>query len=163
MDPAHLQSFSTFCLVCVSSFSTSADDWHLSGLFLAIVETSSGFPSSSDRNRANTGNIRIGLVFVVLAQWKFLYCIDRFDNIKANKSRLINKWLSMPYPYQQNYVVKGLGLGKRCNNATCSFLCNVILLCFNYAVNTKLAFIELILYDNFWVTKNKYIIYNVQD
>jgi hypothetical protein len=24
-----------------------------------------------------------------LAQWKFLYCIDRFDNIKANKSRLI--------------------------------------------------------------------------
>jgi hypothetical protein len=39
---------------------------------------------------ANTENIRIGLVFVVLAQWKCLYCIDRFDNIKANKSRLIN-------------------------------------------------------------------------
>jgi hypothetical protein len=44
----------------------------------------------TDRNRANTENIRIGLVFVVLAQWKFLYCIGRFDNIKANKSRLIN-------------------------------------------------------------------------
>jgi hypothetical protein len=25
-----------------------------------------------------------------LAQWKFLYCIDRFDDIKANKSKLIN-------------------------------------------------------------------------
>jgi hypothetical protein len=36
-------------------------------------------------------NIRIGLVFAVLAQWKFLYCIDRFDHIKANKSKLINK------------------------------------------------------------------------
>ena len=93
MHPAHLQSFSTLCLVCVSPFSTSADDWHLSGLFLAIVETSSGFRSScywTDRNRANTENIRIGLVFVVLAQWKFVYCIDRFDDIKANKSWLIN-------------------------------------------------------------------------
>jgi hypothetical protein len=38
-----------------------------------------------------TENIRIGLVFAVLAQWKFLYCIDRFDHIKANKSNLINK------------------------------------------------------------------------
>ena len=35
-------------------------------------------------------NIRIGLVFGVLAQCKFLYCIDRFDHIKANKSKLIN-------------------------------------------------------------------------
>jgi hypothetical protein len=26
----------------------------------------------------------LGLVFAVLAQWKFLYCIDRFDHIKAN-------------------------------------------------------------------------------
>jgi hypothetical protein len=26
----------------------------------------------------------------VLAQWKFLYYIDRFDHIKANKSKLIN-------------------------------------------------------------------------
>jgi hypothetical protein len=42
-------------------------------------------------NWANTENIRIGLVFAVLAQWKFLYCIDRFDHIKANKSKLINK------------------------------------------------------------------------
>ena len=55
---------------------------------------SSGFRSScywTDWNRANTENIRIGLVFAVLAQWKFLYCIDRFDHIKANKSNLINK------------------------------------------------------------------------
>jgi hypothetical protein len=84
-------------LVYVSPFSTSADDWHLSGLFLAIVETSSGFRSScywTNWNRANTENIRIGLVFVVLAQWKFVYGIDRFDNIKANKSRLINNMLS---------------------------------------------------------------------
>jgi hypothetical protein len=36
------------------------------------------------------GPIRIGIVFAVLAQWKFLYCIDRFDHIKANKSKLIN-------------------------------------------------------------------------
>jgi hypothetical protein len=34
-------------------------------------------------------NIRIGLVFPVLAQWKFFYCIDRFDHIKANKSKFI--------------------------------------------------------------------------
>ena len=39
-----------------------------------------------DWNWANTENIRIGLVFAVLAQGKFLYCIDRFDRIKANKS-----------------------------------------------------------------------------
>jgi hypothetical protein len=26
-----------------------------------------------------------------LAQRKFLYCIERFDHIKANKSKLINK------------------------------------------------------------------------
>ena len=55
---------------------------------------SSGFRSScywTDWNWANTKNIRIGLVFAVLAQWKFLYCIDRFDHIKANKSKLINK------------------------------------------------------------------------
>ena len=38
----------------------------------------------------NTENIRIGLFFAVLTQWKFLYCIDRFDHIKATKSRLIN-------------------------------------------------------------------------
>jgi hypothetical protein len=45
-----------------------------------------GFRSScywTDRNQANTEHIRIGLVFPVLAQWKFLYCIDRFDHIKA--------------------------------------------------------------------------------
>ena len=61
---------------------------YLSELFLAIVETSRRFRSScywTDWNRANTENIRIGLVFAVLAQWKFLYCIDRFDHIKANK------------------------------------------------------------------------------
>ena len=55
---------------------------------------SSGFRSScywTDWNWANTENIRIGLVFAVLALWKFLYCIDRFDHIKANKSKLINK------------------------------------------------------------------------
>jgi hypothetical protein len=54
---------------------------------------SSGFWSScywTGWNWANTENIRIGLVFPVLAQWKFLYCIDRFDHIKANKSKLIN-------------------------------------------------------------------------
>jgi len=34
--------------------------------------------------------IRIGLVFAILAQWKFLYCIDTFDHIKANKSKFIN-------------------------------------------------------------------------
>jgi hypothetical protein len=48
-----------------------------SGLFLAIVETSSGFRSScywTNRNRANTETIRIWLFFVVLAQWKFIYC-----------------------------------------------------------------------------------------
>jgi hypothetical protein len=53
---------------------------------------SSGFPSScywTDWNWANTENIRIGLVFAVLAQWKFLYCIHRFDHIKVNKSKLI--------------------------------------------------------------------------
>jgi hypothetical protein len=63
------------------------------GLFLANFETSSGFRSScywTDWNRANTENIRIELVFAVLPQWKFLYCIDRFDHIKANKSKLIN-------------------------------------------------------------------------
>jgi hypothetical protein len=45
-----------------------------------------GFRSScywTDWNRAYTVNIRIGLVFIVLTQWKFLYCIDRFDHIKA--------------------------------------------------------------------------------
>jgi hypothetical protein len=51
---------------------------YLSGLFLAIVETSSGFRSScywTDWNRANTENIRIGLVFAVLAQMKvFILC-----------------------------------------------------------------------------------------
>ena len=55
---------------------------------------SNGFRSScywTDWNWANTENIRIGLVFAVLAQWKFLNCIDRFDHIKANKSKLINK------------------------------------------------------------------------
>ena len=54
---------------------------------------SSGFRSScywTDWNWVNTENIRIGLVFAVLAQCKFLYCIDRFDDIKANKSKLIN-------------------------------------------------------------------------
>ena len=54
---------------------------------------SSGFRSScywTDWNWANTENIHIGLVFAVLAQCKFLYCIDRFDHIKANKSKLIN-------------------------------------------------------------------------
>ena len=30
------------------------------------------------------------LVFAVLAQWKFLYYIDRFDHIKVNKSKLID-------------------------------------------------------------------------
>ena len=30
------------------------------------------------------------LIFAVLAQWKFLYYIDRFDHIKVNKSKLIN-------------------------------------------------------------------------
>jgi hypothetical protein len=61
--------------------------------FLAIVDMSSGFRSScywTDWNWANTENIHIGLVFAVLAQCKFLYCIDRFDHIKANKSKLIN-------------------------------------------------------------------------
>jgi predicted lipoprotein len=42
--------------------------------------------TSIDWNWANAENIRIGLVFAVLAQWKFLYYIDRFDHIKANKS-----------------------------------------------------------------------------
>ena len=54
---------------------------------------SSGFRSScywTDWNWANTENIRSGLVFALLAQSKFLYCIDRFDHIKANKSKLIN-------------------------------------------------------------------------
>ena len=32
----------------------------------------------------------------VLAQLKFLYCIDRFDHIKANKSKLINKPHQLP-------------------------------------------------------------------
>ena len=91
-----------------SSVVTSADDWHLSGLFLAIVETSSGFRSScywTDRNRANAENIRIGLVFVVLAQWKFLYYIDRFDNIKANKSRLINNILYFLWLYDEFFII----------------------------------------------------------
>jgi hypothetical protein len=44
----------------------------------------------TDWNRANTDNIRIGLVFAVLDQWTFLYCIDKFDHIKANKLKLIN-------------------------------------------------------------------------
>jgi hypothetical protein len=58
---------------------------YILGLFLAIVETSSGFRSScywTNWNRANAENIRIGLGFVVLAQWKFIYLIDRFDHIK---------------------------------------------------------------------------------
>jgi hypothetical protein len=53
----------------------------------------SGFRSScywTDWNWANSENIRIGLVFAVLAQWKFLYYIDGFDHIQANKSKLIN-------------------------------------------------------------------------
>ena len=56
---------------------------------------SSGFRSScywTDWNWANTENIRIGLVFAVLEQWKFLHYIDRFDHIKANKSKLINNY-----------------------------------------------------------------------
>ena len=44
-------------------------------------------------------NIRIGLVFAALAQWKILFCIDRFD-IKTNKFKLINnkhlKWSGSP-------------------------------------------------------------------
>jgi hypothetical protein len=55
---------------------------------------SSGFRSScywTDWNWVNTENNRIGLVFAVFAQWKFLYYIDRFDHIKINKSKLINK------------------------------------------------------------------------
>jgi hypothetical protein len=74
--------------------------------FLAIVEMSSGFQSScywTDWNWANTENIRIGLVFSVLAQWKFLYCIDRFDHIKANKSKLINNTLYWHDNYQWQY------------------------------------------------------------
>jgi hypothetical protein len=61
--------------------------------FLAIVDMSSRFRSScywTDWNWANTENIHIGLVFAVLAQCKFLYCIGRSDHIKANKSKLIN-------------------------------------------------------------------------
>jgi hypothetical protein len=66
---------------------------NISRVSLAIVEMSSGFRSScywTDWNWANTENIRIGLIFAILAQWTFLYCIDRFDHIKANKSKLIN-------------------------------------------------------------------------
>ena len=64
-----------------------------SKIFLAIVETSSGFRYScywTDRNWANKENIQIQ-VFAILPQWKFLYCMDRFDHIKANKSKLIKK------------------------------------------------------------------------
>ena len=44
-----------------------------------------------DSDLAIIGLTGIGLIFVVLAQCKFLYSIDRFDHIKANKSKLINK------------------------------------------------------------------------
>jgi hypothetical protein len=44
----------------------------------------------SHRSLVITSSDQIGLFFAVLAQWKFLYCIDRFDHIKANKSKLIN-------------------------------------------------------------------------
>jgi len=60
------------------------------------------------KNQSNTDNFRIGLVFAVLAQWKFLYCIDRFDHIKANKSKLINKiqytyfYFQLRSPFGQN-------------------------------------------------------------
>ena len=67
---------------------------------LQFFEMSSGFRSScywTDWNWANTENIHIGLIFPVLTQWKFLYCIDRFDHIKANKSKLINNiWNYIP-------------------------------------------------------------------
>ena len=56
---------------------------NLSGFFLVIVDMSSGFRSRcywTDWNWANTENIHIELVFAVLAQCKFLYCIDRFDH-----------------------------------------------------------------------------------
>jgi hypothetical protein len=54
------------------------------------VKTAAWALQITDWNRANTENIRIGLVFAVLAQWKFLYWIDKFDHIKANKLKLIN-------------------------------------------------------------------------
>ena len=66
---------------------------NISGYFLAIVEMSSRFRSScywTDWNWANSENIHIGLVFAILVQCKFLYCIDRFGHIKAIKSKLIN-------------------------------------------------------------------------
>jgi hypothetical protein len=76
---------------------------YLSGFFLATVEVSSGIRPScywTDWNRANTENIRIELVFAVLAQWKFLYCIDRFDpcwcgrNIVWNMERDQSFWIT---------------------------------------------------------------------
>jgi hypothetical protein len=70
---------------------------------------SSEFRSScyrTDWNRSNTETIRIGLVFPVLAQWKSLYCIDRFDhNINANKSKSINNYLLLRDDYRIGLVI----------------------------------------------------------
>ena len=50
--------------------------------------------------------------FAVLAQWKFLYCIDRFDHIKANKLKLINNeylivWYANSYHFSLLLVFLG--------------------------------------------------------
>jgi hypothetical protein len=75
---------------------------------------SSGFISScywTDWNWANTENIRIGLVFAALVQWKFLYCIDRFDHIR----RLLKnyKYLHNPSPSIRKWLIPKLVLKKQ--------------------------------------------------
>jgi hypothetical protein len=77
---------------------------------------SSGFRSSCywiDWNWANTENIRIGLVFAYWPNESFLYYIDRFDHIKANKSKLINN----VFYYQYLHI--------RTSSVWCGFLLNL--------------------------------------
>ena len=51
--------------------------------------------------------------FAVLARWKFLYYIDRFDHIKANKSKLINNKIYWYDKYQ--YIEKKVSCWNKCS------------------------------------------------
>jgi hypothetical protein len=101
-------------------------------------------------NWANTENVRIGLVFPVLAQWKFLYCIDRFDHIKANKTKLINKCKYFMVLVIKSTYVKWSNIFI---NAHCAFdklrslrlvhLCHCSILQINKYANERISFAQI--------------------
>jgi hypothetical protein len=118
---------------------------------------SSGFRSScywTDWNWANTENIRIGLVFVVLAQWKFLYCIDRFDHIKANKSKLINKKMySLVHQYSSRLQMCNLEYCR--TGLICHKPLSVISYIFHFQILSPNRHIETFYFNSVWLPSLK--------